>query len=125
MVGNVEEALKIFPPVGTTLDRQEIDDLNEELRLTVTGFAHRVDELFQSREKSIMTDAQQRPAGNVANAGRFNYQCRGSAFRKPPIPIKIALGDESIFGRAPRHHRRHPGATVESDWTNLDWLEEK
>src|SRR5438270_13882645 len=114
MVGNVEEALKIFPPVGTTLDRQEIDDLNEELRLTVTSFAHRVDELLQSREKSIMTDAQQRPARNVANAGRFEYQCCGPAFRKSPIPIQIVVGDESILRRGPRRRRRYAGATLVS-----------
>src|SRR5437016_5671102 len=125
MVGNLEEPLKIFCSIRTALDREKIDDLNEEPGLTIAGFAHGVGQLFQSREKSIVTDAQQGPARNVANAGGFNHQRRGLAFVKPPVPIKIILGNKSIFSRAPGNHRRHPGATGERDWTNANWLEQK
>ena len=122
---DLQEPLKVFRLVGTTLDRQKIDELNEEPRLTVAGFAHDINELFQSRQKSIVTDAQQRPTRNVANAGSFNHQCRRFSFGKSTIPIKIVLRDKSIFSCAPWHHRRHPGAIVESDRTDLDWLEEE
>src|SRR2546421_12915250 len=101
MVGSLEEPLKIFCSIRTALDRQKIDDLNKELRLTVAGFAHGVGQLFQSREKSIVTDAQQGPARNIANAGGFKDQRRGPAFGKPLIPIKIILRDKSSFSRAP------------------------
>src|SRR5258707_7094035 len=109
---DLQEPLKIFRLVRTTLDGQEIDELNEELRLTVAGLADRIDQLFQSRQKSIVTDAQQRAARNVANAGSFNHQRRQSSPGKPSIPIKIVLGNKSIVSRAPWHHRRHPRPTV-------------
>ena len=80
---------------------------------------------IDSPEKSIVTDAQQGPARNIANTSRFNHQRGRSSFGKPLIPIEIILRNKSIFGRAPGNHRRHPGATGERDWTNLDWLEEK
>src|SRR5205807_10412648 len=125
MIGNLKESLEIFFWIRATLHSKKIDDLDEELRLTVAGFANGLDKLFQSRQKSIVTDAQQRPAGNVANPGRFNHQRRGPALGKPPIPIKIILRDKSIFSRAPGDHRRHPRATGERDWTNSHWPETK
>src|SRR5437870_2835398 len=124
-LGNFQKSLKVFCRVRPTFDCQKIDNLNEELRPTFAGFAHYVDELFQSRQKSIVTDAQQRPARNVANAGCFDYQSRRPSFGKPPIPIKIVLCDKSIFRRAPGNHRRNPRSTLERQWTDLNWLEEK
>ena len=119
---DLQEPLKIFRLVRTTLDGQEIDDLNEELRPSVAGFAHGVDQLFQSREKSIVTDAQQRPARNVANAGSFYHQRGWLPLRKTAIPVKVVLGNEAITSGAPWDHRRDPRATRQRQRTDVDWL---
>src|SRR6185369_532496 len=111
LISDLEEPLKIFLWIGTALDGEKIDDLNEELRLTVARFADGFDESLQSRKESIMTDAQQRATGNISYAGRFNYQSRGPAGREPAIPVEIILSHESIFGGAPGDHRGDPGAT--------------
>src|SRR5262245_20792602 len=108
-----EKAIEVFLRIGTTLNREKINDLNEEIRLTITRLSDGLNQLFQSRQKSIITDAQQWPARNVAHAGRFHHECRWFPFGKSSIPIEIVLRDESVFRRAPRHHRRNPRATVE------------
>ena len=93
-------------------DRQEVDQLDEEARLAVARLAHHAHELAQSGEEAVVADAQQRAAGHVADAGRLDHECPGTPAREAAIPVEHLGGDEAVLGRAPRHHRRHPGALV-------------
>src|SRR5437016_4470204 len=42
-IGNLKESLEIFFWIRATLHSKKIDDLDEELRLTVAGFANGLD----------------------------------------------------------------------------------
>ena len=57
MFSDLKKALKIFCRVGPALDRQEVDDLNEEFGVAVARFANRVDQLPQAGKKSIVADS--------------------------------------------------------------------
>src|SRR6266571_2896694 len=124
-IRDLQKLMKIFLGIGTPFDRKKIYDLNEKFGVATASFAHGLNQLFQSRQKSIVADAQQRPAGNVAHAGSFDDERRGLSFGKSSIPIEVVLGDETVFGRAPRHHRRHPRAALKRDRTNPNWPKKK
>ena len=106
---------EIFRRIGPAFNREEIDYLNEESRMTFACFANRFDELLQSGHETIVTNAQQRTTGNIAHAGGFDDERCRSSFSKPAIPIQVVLGNEPVFGRAPGHHRRHPRAVFKLD----------
>src|SRR5882672_645533 len=125
MFGDLKKALEIFCRVRPSLDRQKVDNLNEEFGVTFACFPNSFDQLLQSRQKSVVTDSQQRPAGYVAHAGSFNHQCSGLSFREPSIPIQILWCDKSIFSRTPWDHGRHPGTAFQGDRPDADWLKQK
>ena len=83
----------------------------------VTGFANSFDQLLKSRAETDLADAQQGAAGNIAHAGGLNDERRRSTFGKSPIPVEIVLRDKSVFGRAPRNHRRNPRAALKRQAT--------
>src|SRR5574341_2340065 len=125
MQRDCEEPIEIFHRVRSSFDGKEVDDLNEELRLTFARLTHSFNQSPQARQKPIMPNAQQRPARNVAHAGMYDYQHGRLTFGESSIPIEIVPRDEPVFGRAPGHHRRHPRAILEGQWANLDWLKQK
>ena len=104
-----EERLARRPPA----DGQEVDDLDEQLRPSAAGSPHGVDERAQARDEAVVTDAQQRSARDVADAGRLDDDRAGLPLREALVPVEHVGGDEAVLGRAPRHHRRHPGAVGE------------
>ena len=73
---DLQEPFEDISLVGPALDREEINDLNEKFCVALACFANRLNQLLQSGQESIVTDAQQRAAGDVANAGRFDDQRR-------------------------------------------------
>src|ERR1700682_552244 len=81
--------------------------------MTCARFADSLDQLFQSRQKTIVADAQQGTTGNVAHAGSFDHQRAWSPGSKPSIPVEVFLSNNAIVRRAPWHHRGHPGATLQ------------
>src|SRR2546425_5332872 len=117
----LEKLCRLRPP----LNGEKVQDLNEETRMAATGFAHSLHKLAKSGKESIMTNAEQRTAGDVAHTGCFNHQSARLSFGKSPVPIKICLGDETVFGGPPGHHCRHPGAAFQADRANGDWLEKE
>src|SRR6266404_959978 len=104
---------------------EKVDDLDEKFRLASARFASRLDQLFQSGQKSIMPDSEQGPARNIANTGGFDDQRGRSSFRETAIPIEIVLSDEAVFSRPPGDHRRHPGAACECERTDVYRLKEQ
>src|SRR5437016_5854298 len=113
LCSDLKKALKIFCRVGPALDREEVDDLNEEFGVTGAGFAHRVDQFAKSGQESIMTNPQERTAGNVANAGGFDNERARLPGGESSIPIEVVRRHKSIFSGAPGDHRRHPSAALQ------------
>src|SRR5688500_4150386 len=109
-ITDLKKPLKVLRPFRPPLHRQKIDDLNEQPRLAAARFTHDVDQLSQSRYESIVADAQQRTARNVAHSRRLDHQHRRTSLSKARVPIEVLLRDKPVLGRAPRHHRRHPRA---------------
>src|SRR5712692_9350374 len=124
-VGDFKKAPEVFRRIRSTFHRKKIDDLNKEFGMTFACFSNRLDQLFQSGQKSIVADSQEWSAGNIANAGGFNNQRAGSSCGESSIPVEAVLSDKTIFRRAPRHHRRHPGAAFQPYRANLNWFEKK
>src|SRR5206468_2241718 len=109
----LQKALKELRRIGPAFYCEKINDLNKELGVTFACFAHRLHQFLQSRQKSIVTNSQERSTRNVANARSFDNQSGRLSFSKSAIPIKIVLGNESVFSRAPGHHCRNPRAAFE------------
>ena len=71
------------------------------------------DELRQARDEPVVADAEQRTAWNIADAGRLDHNRARLSLRKALVPPEHVRRDETVVGRAPRHHRRHPRAVGE------------
>ena len=122
---DLQESIKIPGWFGPAFDGEKIDDLNEKFGPAFAGFAHGLDQLFQSGKKSIVADAQKGPTRNITHSRGFDDQRRGLASSKSSLPIEVILRHKSVFGRAPRHHRRHPGAALEGDRPDLSLLKQE
>ena len=107
-----EKAIKIFRRVGSPFDRQEINNLNEKFRMTFAGCTDCFDKFLQPWKKTVVSDAQQRAAGNVPYAGCFDDQRGRTTLCKSSIPIKVVLGYKTIFSGSPWDHCRHPESPV-------------
>jgi hypothetical protein len=103
-----EEALEELRALGPALDREEVDDLDEELRASARCLSDRPRELAQTRDESIVADAEQRAARDVADARGLEHDGARPALREAPVPREHRLGDEAVFGGPPRDHRRDP-----------------
>ena len=67
----------------------------------------------EAGEKAVVADAQQRTAGDVANAGRLDDDRARATARETLVPGDDVVGDEAVLGRAPGHHRGNPGALLD------------
>ena len=121
---HLQEALKVFLRRGSAPNAQKIDDLYEKLGFAVTGAAHAFGQALEAGEISVMADAQQGSARDIAHARGLDNQCRGAAARKALVPSEHRRRDIAVFGRAPRNHGRNPGARRQSDRTQRDRLEQ-
>src|SRR5262245_26193563 len=120
-----QKAIEELIWIGTALNCEEIYDLNEKPRLTATGFANCVHQLFQTGNKTIMPNSEQRATGNIPNAGRLDHQGAWPPGGKTPVPFDICFGYKSIISSSPGHHRRHPGAAPERQRSDSNRLEKK
>src|SRR5688500_10236301 len=93
--------------------------------MATASVANCLDELLQTGHESIITNPQQRTTGDIADPGGFDDEGCRSSFSKSAIPVQVVLGDESVFGRAPRHHRGNPRAVFKCQRTNLDRWKQK
>src|SRR6185503_17672244 len=93
--------------------REKVDDLNEQARMTFAFTANRLDQFTQARNKAIVPDSKERPACDVADAGRFDDDRPRPPRREAPVPLDYVWSDKSVFGGSPRNHRRHPGPVLE------------
>jgi hypothetical protein len=108
-LADLQKLPEVLAGLGAPTNTQEVDELNEQARLACARLSHDVDQFAQARQEAIVTNAQQRAAGYVANAGRLDdYHCRTAA-REALIPCENVVADEAVFRGAPRDHRRHPG----------------
>jgi hypothetical protein len=91
LVRDLQILLKILfrrrPPVNA----QKVNDLNKEPCLAAGCFAHRIDQLLQARHEPVVTDAQQRPTGNVANAGRLDDDRPRFSLGIAAVPVEQLL----------------------------------
>ena len=69
-----------------------------------------LDQLRQAGEEAVVADPEQRPAGNVADAGRLDHERPRLPAREALVPLEHLRRDEPVLGGAPGHHGRHPGA---------------
>src|SRR5712691_8290464 len=122
-IGYAQKTFEILFSFRSSLHGEKVDDLNQQLCVTTAGFSNSVHKFSQAGNKPVVSNPQQRPAGNVSNASRLNHQsCRLSG-GESAVPIKISLRDESIFSRAPGNHCRDPRARLEHKWTESDRCE--
>ena len=90
--------------------REKVDQLDQQSRLSAARRAHDIYQVAQSREKALVTSAQQRPAPNITNTGSLHNKGARSATRETLVPLQYVVAHESVVGCAPRHHGRHPRA---------------
>ena len=119
-IGNDEEALKEFLPLGTAADGEEIDQLNEQARAPLACCSDRLDQAAQSGQEAVVPDAQQRPARHIANAGRLHHDRARHAAGEALVPGDHLVGDIAFLGRPPRHHGGNPGPLGEAHRTDVD-----
>ena len=118
-VGDGEKPLEEFSRFRLRPGR-EVDELHEQPGAAAAGAPHAFDEAPQAGQKTIVADAQQRPARHVANAGGLDHNGAGRAAREPFVPVDDVVGGVALFGRPPWNHGRHPGALLKLYRTNLD-----
>ena len=107
--------------VGPPTNPQEIDDLDQQPRLPLAGLAHHVDQLPQSGQEPIVADAQQRPAGDVADARRLHHDRARAPASEAGVPVEHARSDVALLGRAPRHHGGDPRAMPQPAADPVRW----
>jgi hypothetical protein len=123
-VGDVKEPLQELRSIGTTSDRQKINDLNEQARMACTCLAHGLHQAAQSGNVAVMADTQQGSARYVANPGRLDHDGAGPAARKALIPRDHLVGHKAVLGRPPWHHCGHPRTLFEHDGTDPNGSEQ-
>ena len=106
-------------------DAQEVDHLDQEARLAAGARAHHVAELAQPRHEALVPDAEERAARHVADARRLDDEHPGPAVREASVPVEHRARDVPVLGRAPRHHRRHPGARARGERADAQRREEQ
>ena len=109
---------------GPPLDREEVDELDEQQGLAGRRLADRGDQVTQPGDESIVADAQQRPRRDVADAGRLDDDDPGPALGEPRVPVDHVAGDLALGRGPPRHHRRHPGPLARGARADRDRLEQ-
>ena len=80
--------------------RQKIDNLDEE-RVSAARLPHYFNQFAQARNETVVSDAQQRPARDVAHARGFDHNRAGTPLGESPVPVEDVLRDETFFGRPP------------------------
>ncbi len=70
-------------------------------------------QLGEAGDEPVVADPEQRSAGDVADAGGLDHQRPGLAAGEPLVPREDLGRDQPVFGGAPGHHRRYPGALRE------------
>src|SRR5918993_5511333 len=91
---NREEPLEVPGRIRTAANVQEVDELNQETRLTGACPAHRRNELAQSRHETIITDAKQRTARYISDPCSFYDQRTGLSLREALVPGEYAIAHE-------------------------------
>ena len=116
-----EELLRLRPPA----DREEVDDLDEEPRLAAARA--RAPSATSSRRPGRKRSWPMRSSGPLGMSRMpvaSTTIAPGRPRAKRPYQSSTVGGDEAVLGRAPRHHRRHPGAALELHAPDRDRAEE-
>jgi len=106
------------------LDREEIDDLDQEARAAPRARAHHLDQLPQAGYEALVADAQERSARDVADARRLDHEGPGLAVREAAVPVEHLARDRAVLAGAPRHHGGDPGARAEQKRADAERREE-
>src|SRR5262245_28963331 len=88
--------------------RQKIDNLDEEPSVSAARLMRYFNQFAQAWNETVVSDAQQRPARDVAHARGLDHDRAGTPLGEAPIPVEDVLRDKAFFGRPPRNHRRNP-----------------
>ena len=111
--GNPQELAEIAVAARPSADGQEIDDLDEQPGMPAAGPGNGLDERLEPRDEPVVADAQQRTAGNVADAGGLDHDGAGAPAGKALVPAQYLGGDDPVLGCPPGHHRRNPSPALE------------
>ena len=69
----------------------------------------------EAGDEAVVPDAEQRPARDVADAGRLDDEHARAARGEAAVPVEDLRRDEAVLGRAPGHHRRDPRPRARDD----------
>src|SRR5262249_47563311 len=99
----------------TALDRQKVNDLDKEPRVAPAITPDDLDQRLKARNESLVSDAKQGSAWDIANPGGFDDDGPGAPLCKAAVPVQIVFGDKSILGGPPGNHGRDPGPALQGD----------
>src|SRR6185369_9791800 len=68
-------------------DSQEVNYLNEQASVTVATLIHRLNQMLQSRDESVVPDTQQRTACDIADPGGFDDDGSWTPRSKSSVPF--------------------------------------
>lgn len=111
-IGDLEVAAEKRFALGPPAHREEVEHLDEEARPAAARLAHGLDEAPEPRDEPVIADPQERPARDVADAGRLDDEDARLARGEARVPVEDLGRDEAVVGGAPGDHRRHPGAVL-------------
>jgi hypothetical protein len=112
-IGDLQKARKKDIPLRPAADRQEVNQLDEQLRCPTAFLAHTIHQCLEATDIAVVANAQQRARRHVAHTGCLDHDGRRFATGKAAIPVKHVLRNLAIFGCAPRHHGRHPRSVAQ------------
>src|SRR5882757_608444 len=105
-----EKLRKITRGHRPSSDRQKVDQLDEQPRLSVACFANDPDEIAKPGQKTLVTGTEQGAAGHVPDSSSLNNNGAGTPAREALIPFEHFGSDEAVLAGAPRHHGGDPRA---------------
>src|SRR5712691_2983592 len=120
LVGQLEEAFEVFLLRYPAADEKEVDDLDEEAGVSLAGAVDHVHHLLQAIKKAVVTDAQQRTAGNITNPDGFHDEDARLRPGVALIPFEHLGSHKTSIRRAPGHHGRYPGARLNRQIADTD-----
>src|ERR1700722_19789170 len=119
VVRDAEELREVPRRIRAAANGQEIDDLNEEPRLTAARLADHAHEVTQAGQKAVVADSKQWPARHVADARRLDNNRARTPAGETFAPVKNVGRYEPIVTRSPGDHGGHPGALDQFDRANF------
>ena len=118
LVGDGQKTVEELYRIGAAPNGQEIDQLDQQLCLASAFGSDTFNQFLQTGNETVVTNPQQRAAGNIPDSCSFNHNCTGASAGKAAIPVQNIFGDKAVIGCPPWNHRRYPCPGGQSDRTD-------